>query len=134
MLKKFKNMEGPCRLDLPSIFKIELNKCLKKFSALKNASLSSLQFKLIKTVCKSNEEPFSQKKNFTNGFINHYRFKLFPSFVAWNFFGARKYLSPRDFFFLRETFSISARLFLLVRDFFSLARMFLAKVKISGQP
>ena len=44
-------------------FKIWLGKYLKKFPALKNSNLSSHffrdNFKLIKTICKSNEEIFS---------------------------------------------------------------------------
>ena len=68
MLKKFKNMEGLRR----SILKMELCKCLKKLPALKNSRLSSYYFKLIKTVWKSNKE------RFTNDFINHCCFYLFP--------------------------------------------------------
>ena len=55
---------------------IGLYKFLKKYPVLKNSSLSSHyfrnDFKIIKTVCTSNEELFTYKKNCKNGFINHY--------------------------------------------------------------
>ena len=57
-------------VDLPT----KIYKCLKKFPALKNSNLSLYyfrnHFKLIKTICKSNEELFSKKKNSINGFIS----------------------------------------------------------------
>ena len=60
MLKVFKNME--VQVYLSSISKIGIYKCLKTFPALKNLSVSSHyfrnHFKLIKTICKSNEELF----------------------------------------------------------------------------
>ena len=67
MLKKFKDKEGfieNVELSRSVVyFKIGFYKCLKKFPALKNSSSSSHylrnNFKLIKTVCKSNEELFS---------------------------------------------------------------------------
>ena len=79
MLKKFKNKEGfneYVELSRSIIyFKFALYKCCKKLPALKNSILSLHYFrnhsKLIKTVCKSNEEQFSRKKNCINGFINH---------------------------------------------------------------
>ena len=67
ILKKFKNSEGYAEnvgLSRSTIyFKTGLYKFLKKYSALKNSSLSSHyfrnNFKIIKTVCKSNEELFA---------------------------------------------------------------------------
>ena len=67
MLKKFNEKEGFIEnvgLGRSTVyFKIGLYKCLKKFPALKNSSLSSHcfrnNFKLIKTVCKSNEKLLS---------------------------------------------------------------------------
>ena len=67
MLKKFKNKEGVIEIVGLSrstvCFKIGFYKCWKKFPALKNSNSSSHflrnNFKLIKTVHKSNEEPFS---------------------------------------------------------------------------
>ena len=73
MLKKFKDKEGFTENVEPSrsafYFKIELYKCLEKFPAIKNSSLSSHYF-----ISKGNEELFSQKKSCINGFINHYCF------------------------------------------------------------
>ena len=82
MLKKFKDNKGFVEntgISRSTIyFKTGLYKFLKKYPALKNSSLSSHyfrnNFKIIKTVCKSNEELFTKKKNHTNGFINHYCF------------------------------------------------------------
>ena len=67
IFKKFKNSEGYAEnvgLSRSTIyFKTGLYKFLKKYSALKNSSLSSHyfrnNFKIIKTVCKSNEELFA---------------------------------------------------------------------------
>ena len=67
MLKMFKDTEGfvgNVGLSRPPIFfKIGFYKFLKKYQALKNSSLSSHyfrnNFKMIKTVCKSNEELFA---------------------------------------------------------------------------
>ena len=56
-------------VDLPT----KIYKCLKKFPALKNSNLSLYyfrnHFKLIKTICNSNEELFSQEKNLINGWF-----------------------------------------------------------------
>ena len=74
--ERFSEIAGRSRSTV--YFKIGSYKCLKKFSALNNSSLSSNQFrnkfKFIKTVCKSNEEVLSQKKNCISGFIKHYIF------------------------------------------------------------
>ena len=68
MLKKFKDTEGFVEnvgLSRSTIyFKIRLlRKFLRKYPTLKNSSLSSHyfrnSFKMIKTVCKSNEELFT---------------------------------------------------------------------------
>ena len=67
MLKKFKNteefVENVGLSQLTTHFKIGLYKFLKKYPALKNSSLSShyfrYSFKMIKKVCKSNEELFA---------------------------------------------------------------------------
>ena len=76
MLKKFKDKEGfieKVGLSRSTVyFKIPLYKCLKKFPAIKNSSLSSHYFR-----SKSIEELFSQKKNCANGFINQYCFYFF---------------------------------------------------------
>ena len=82
MLRKFKDTEGFVEnvgLSRWAIYlKAGLYKFFKKYAGSKNSNPSSHYFrnnsKMIKTVPESNEELFAQKKNRTNGFINHYCF------------------------------------------------------------
>ena len=152
MLKKFRDTEGfveNIELSWSTIyFKIGLYKFLKKYPALKNATLSSHyfrnNFKTIKTVYKSNKKLFTKKKNRANGFILMWLWLCngFIIFLAllWDFFffhvtsfTLRPFLFSWDFFFFRETFYFLARLFIFPVRMFVL-KVILPKVKISGQP
>ena len=99
-------------------FQIDLYKFFKKDLALKNSSLSSHYFRnnfgiIIKTVCKSNEDLFTQNKNRTNLFVNHCCFNLLSLFCC------------ETFYFSRETFYFSVRLLFFRKSFYFFERLFL---------
>ena len=104
-------------IDQP-FFQIDLYKFFKKDLALKNSSLSSHYFRnnfgiIIKTVCKSNEDLFTQNKNRTNLFVNHCCFNLLSLFCC------------ETFYFSRETFYFSVRLLFFRESFYFFERLFL---------
>ena len=121
MVEKFKSMEGLCT----SIFfkkTLDFKNVLKSCRLRRNQVYVGIILKIILNWLKHfvcNEELFSRKKNFINGFINHYCFELFSCFVLRNF------LSYRDNLFPHETFYFLVKMFIL--------KIILPKVKIFGQ-
>ena len=114
------------------ILKLNLINFFKKYPALKKASLSSHcfrnNFKMIKTVCKNNEELFTWKKNRANGSINYFSCSVVRFFLLlWDICPVRLFISSWDFLFSLWDFIFPLWDFLFPREtFYFLARVFIS--------